>query len=82
MIKPSVARWHSINAKTYTIAILKIGESNKIKAFPFTVNNLHTHANEFEILLQNNLKMVYVDSFKHSEFEIIKFEVFLKENAQ
>jgi len=71
---PSVARWHGIKVHG-DIAILKIAESNKIKAFVFKIGGYQRHTNEFEVLIQNNLKLKFADSFTHCKMKVVMYDV-------
>lgn len=71
---PSVARWHGIEVHG-EIAILKISESNSVKAFAFKTKGNQKHTQEFEVLLQNNLKLEFQHSFTHKGMKVLSYDV-------
>lgn len=71
---PSVARWHAIKVGG-DIAVLKIAKRNSVKCFPFRTSGNQKLTHEFEVLLQNNLKLTFVTSFTHAEMKVVQYDV-------
>lgn len=73
---PCVARWHAIEVQGQ-IAILRIAEDHKVKAFPFKIRGNQRHKREYEVLLQNSLHLKYVKSFSHGGMDVFEYEVYV-----
>ncbi|WP_426992637.1 hypothetical protein [Methylomonas sp. CM2] len=71
---PSVARWHGIEVHG-EIAILRISESNSVKGFAFKTKGHQKHTREFEVLLQNNLKLEFQNTFTHNGMKVLSYDV-------
>ena len=71
---PSVARWHAKKVEGQ-IAILKVSGDYKTKAFAFKTRGNQRLKYEYEVLLQNNLCLKYVQSFSHGGMGIFEYEV-------
>ena len=71
---PSVARWHAIEVSG-EIAIFEVAEDNKILAFAFKTRGNQRLKHEYEILLQNNIHLEYIESWSYLKMRIHKFKI-------
>ncbi|WP_254945254.1 hypothetical protein [Cyanobium sp. AMD-g] len=71
---PSVARWHAkkVNGQ---IAILKIAASHSVLGFVYRVTGNQMFKHEYEILLQNNLRLVQTSICCVGEFQVRSYDV-------
>ena len=74
-IMPSVARWHAIKVSG-EIAMLEIAESNITRAFAFKTKGNQRLKDEYEVLLQNSLRLEYVKTSNHNNMQIHEFKVY------
>ncbi len=73
---PCVARWHAIEVSG-SIAILRIAEHHKVKAFAFKTRGNQRLTHEFEVLVQNGVKLNYQNSLHHNGMMIYQYDVYL-----
>ncbi len=73
---PSVAVCHANKASTKTVALLSIAENFKIRAYIFKTKGNQRHTREYEVLLQNNLKLTYKESVQYGNMNILKYDVY------
>ncbi len=73
---PCVARWHAVEVNGQ-IAILRIAQALKIKAFAFKTRGNQKLKQEYEVLLQNGLCLKFIGSFAHQGMEVIEYEVYI-----
>ncbi|MAG79738.1 MULTISPECIES: hypothetical protein [unclassified Limnobacter] len=73
---PCVARWHAIEVSG-SIAILRIAEHHKVKAFAFKTRGNQRLTHEFEVLVQNEVKLNYQNSLHHHGMDIYQYDVYL-----
>ncbi|MBD2719322.1 hypothetical protein [Synechococcus sp. FACHB-909] len=71
---PSVARWHAkmVNGQ---IAILKIAASHSVLGFVYRVTGNQKFKHEYEVLLQNNLRLVQTSICCVGEFQVRSYDV-------
>lgn len=74
-LMPSVARWHAIEVSG-EIAIFEVAEDNKIRAFAFKTRGNQNLKREYEVLLQNNIRLEYMKSSRHCNMKIHNFKVY------
>ncbi len=72
---PSVARWHAIKVSG-EIAIFEVAEDNKIRAFAFKTRGNQKLKHEYEVLLQNNIRLEYEESRSHHNMNILMFKIY------
>lgn len=74
-LMPSVARWHAAEVRG-EIAVLRIAEDNAVRAFVFSSSGNQRHKDEYEVLLQSNIRLTQCASHDHMEIRVVEYEVF------
>ncbi|NTU50156.1 MAG: hypothetical protein HGA87_04610 [Desulfobulbaceae bacterium] len=72
---PSVAHWHAKKVSG-EIAIFEVAEDNKIRAFAFKTRGNQKLKHEYEVLLQNNIRLEYEESRSHHNMNILMFKIY------
>ncbi|ABD82339.1 hypothetical protein [Saccharophagus degradans] len=71
---PSVARWHAIEVKGQ-IAIFDIEDNLKIHAYAFKTWGNQKLKHEYEVLLQNNIRLTFKGSNTYGNMEVYRYNV-------
>jgi len=72
---PSVARWHAIEVSGQ-IAILRIPKNKSVLAYPYKTSGNQRLKHEYEVLLQNNLRLEETSMHSHNGTEIRSYDVY------
>lgn len=72
---PSVALWHAIKVSG-DLAVFEVAEDDRIRAFAFKTRGNQKLKHEYEILLQNDIRLEYIKSCIHHNMKIHRFKIY------
>lgn len=71
---PRVAWWHAKEVAG-SIGVMRIADAAEIRAFIFKTSGNQKHTSEYEVLLQNDLSLQFIDTHQHDNMHIFEYEV-------
>lgn len=72
---PSVARYHAKKVSG-DLALFEVAEDNVLRAFAFKTKGNQKLKHEYEVLLQNNIRLEYKKTSVHCDMKIHEFKIF------